>query len=622
MTRSLSTPVTDLILLPYPRSLVRGPGQLLLNELRAITVAGRAPALRRIAEQVSDSVAVRGGVRWPVRPAGAGRRGCISLAVDREQVRQAQGYRLEISRSGVSLIGADEAGLFYGAMTLLQLLRQVHCVLPALVIRDHPDFPVRGVMLDISRDKVPTMATLQALVDRLAEWKINHLELYTEHTFAYSGHREIWKDASPMTAAEIRRLDAYCRDRFIELVPNQNSFGHLDRWLTHPDYIGLAEAPEGGMTPWGHHVTHANSLNPADPRSLALIEGLYAELLPNFTSRKFNVGCDETWDLGQGKCKELCAQRGKGRVYLDFLLKIADLVKKHGRTMHFWGDIIVHYPELVAEIPRDVVVMEWGYEADHPFDEHGAKFAASGIPFYVCPGTSAWNSLAGRTANALENLECAARYGLKHGAIGYLNTDWGDGGHWQYLPVSYLGWAAGAAFAWSLKGNRRQDWRRVLDVQVFEDQAGVMGGLAYDLGNTYLRTGHQIGNGSILNTLVAHKNVGWVLEKGVTEATLANCRGWIDGVMSRLPAARMSRRDARLIGREFENTARLMRHACDRGTLLARGDRATPADRAALADDMKSIIEEHRSLWLARNRPGGLRESAGRMEARVKEYLS
>src|SRR6185369_4793545 len=100
-------------------------------------------------------------------------------------------------------------------------------------------------MLDISRDKVPTMKTLYELVDLLASWKINQLQLYTEHTFAYRNHEDVWKKASPMTAEEIRDLDEYCAERFIDLVPNQNSFGHMERWFEHPEYLQLAEAPNG-----------------------------------------------------------------------------------------------------------------------------------------------------------------------------------------------------------------------------------------------------------------------------------------------------------------------------------------------------------------------------------------
>ena len=81
---------------------------------------------------------------------------------------------------------------------------------------------------------------------------------------------------------------------------------------------------------------------------------------------------------------------------------------------------------------------------NHPFDEHGAQFAQAGLPFYVCPGTSSWNSIGGRTDNALGNLRSAAENGLKHGASGYLNTDWGDNGHWQSLPISESGLCAWA----------------------------------------------------------------------------------------------------------------------------------------------------------------------------------
>jgi hypothetical protein len=71
-----------------------------------------------------------------------------------------QGYRLTIAPGGVAIVAADAAGAFYAHQTLAQIRRQFPAALPCLEIEDSPDFPVRGVMLDISRDKVPTMATL------------------------------------------------------------------------------------------------------------------------------------------------------------------------------------------------------------------------------------------------------------------------------------------------------------------------------------------------------------------------------------------------------------------------------------------------------------------------------
>jgi DNA polymerase III psi subunit len=474
-------------------------------------------------------------------------------------------------------------------------------------------------MLDISRDKVPTLDTLYALIDQLAEWKINHIELYTEHTFAYQRHPTVWAKASPLTGEDILRLDAYCRAQCVELVPNQNSFGHMERWLTLPAYRDLAECPDGYETSAGTRAEHPTCLNPLDPRSIKLIAELHDELLAHFTSRKFNVGCDETWELGQGKCKELSKKLGPGRVYLDFLLKLHKLVKRHGRTMHFWGDIIIKHPELVVELPRDSVVLEWGYESDHPFAEHGARFAASGLPFYVCPGTSSWNTIAGRTENCLANLRNAAENGLRHGAVGFLNTDWGDNGHWQYLPVSYLGFAAGAALAWCVRANREADIRPALDRHVFLDAAGVMGGLAHDLGNAYLKSGHRQSNSTVLFHLL-QKDMKWPIPATVTLRTLGETREYIEGVVKRLARARMARPDAVLIQDEFANAARMLVHACDRGQWRLKPAAKAGTVKVKLARDLRMIIGEHRRLWLARNRPGGLKDSIRRLETRLSDY--
>jgi len=526
-----------------------------------------------------------------------------------------EGYRLVISPDGIAIQSADPAGAFYAQATLDQI-RRLHPVgdLPCVEIEDAPDFPVRGVMLDISRDKVPTMATLRHLIDDLAALKVNHLELYTEHTFAYRNHREVWQHADPLTAEEVRELDAFCRERFIELVPNQNSFGHMERWLKHPRYKSLAEAPDGFTFPWGA-PSGPFSLNPLDPRSLELIEELYAELLPNFSSGKFNVGCDETFDLGLGRSKEECARRGKGRVYLEFLLKIHDLVRQHGRRMHFWGDIIHHHPELIPELPRDIVALEWGYEANHPYEKNCARFSEAGVTFYVCPGTSSWNTLAGRTKNALENLESAATQGLAQGAIGFLNTDWGDNGHWQYLPVSFLGFAAGAALSWCLETNRGRDWSAALDAHVFRDSSGVMGRLACDLGNVYQRPGVLMPNDSALFHFLradsSHEVFAKVAAKNI-EATLEE----IDAVLAPLAQAKMLRPDAALISAEFANTAAFMRHACHRAQAIQRG--GTQGDD--LARELTPILAEHRRLWLARNREGGFADSVRLLERRLEDY--
>lgn len=303
--------------------------------------------------------------------------------------------------------------------------------------------PILGYHLDISRCKVPTMATLERQVDILAELGYNHLELYTEHTFAYSAHEAVWCEASPMTAAETRALDAYCDKKGIELVPNQNSFGHLDQWLRHPGYNDLAEMPQGGakIPLWGGYYTkRPSALNPTDPRSLTFLAGLYDELFPCFNSKYVNVGCDETHDLldtlHQGRSAAEIAAKGPHRVYVEFLQKINALVTARHHVMMFWSDIIFEDPTLLKEIPEDAICLDWGYEAKGPFEKRASFLEQEGRSFMLCPGTSSWGSLFGRTANMMGNVREAYEAATKHGALGVLLTDWGDGGHPQPWLIS------------------------------------------------------------------------------------------------------------------------------------------------------------------------------------------
>ena len=301
--------------------------------------------------------------------------------------------------------------------------------------------PAIGYMLDISRNKVPTMDSLYRMADVLAELGYNQFQLYTEHTFAYGDHAEVWADASPMTAEEIRALDAYCAKKGIELVPNQNSFGHLEKWFRHPRYRPLAEAPYGGVkTPWGSTMVVPRALCPTDPKSVDFIASLYDELLPNFRSKLFNVGCDEVWELesqGQGRSWSEVEAKGRQKVWLEYFRKVAKLAEDRGRTVMFWDDMIVRkHPELIPELPKNAIAIEWGYELKKGidaaiFDRDCRNLKENGYRFYVCPGTSGWNAMTGRHVNMKTNVDEAVTAGLKYGAEGFMMADWGNGGMCQ-----------------------------------------------------------------------------------------------------------------------------------------------------------------------------------------------
>ena len=592
------TSETNLYLAPTPKKLMHQDGVFDTKTKRYIKLETKEP-------QSLMAAAKKAGLGWEITasPKAPKERIGLVIRIDNSSKIPDQGYKLNISPKLIEIIAPTPAGAFYGACTLAQIVRQSDGELPCLSISDRPDFPARGIMLDISRDKVPTMDTLYCLVDLMADWKLNQLQLYTEHTFAYLAHPVVWKNASPMTGEEILTLEAYCKERFIELVPNQNSFGHMTRWLIHDEYRGLAEAPNGCDTIWGY-FKDPFSLCPLDKRNVPLLKGIYDELLPHFTSRLFNVGCDETVDLGCGRSKTACEEHGTGRVYLDFLLEIYKLVNAHGRTMMFWGDIIMHHPELIPELPKEIIALEWGYEANHPFLEHGAKFAESGIPFYVCPGTSSWNTLSGRTEEAIQNITNAAINGLKNGSIGLLNTDWGDNGHWQPLSVSYLGFIVGAMASWNARADVRKGLTENLSVHAFGDRTGKSGRAFYDLGDLYQVFERKAFNSSIPWHMLFDKLDDPASVDGLKPEEFDAMEQKLKEIKDSLKGESMTFTDAAIVREELQHLFEILELAAQVGKMRLGGSKIKE-----LSAKVEQIKKNHEHVWLLRNRIGGLADS-------------
>jgi hexosaminidase len=544
----------------------------------------------------------------------------LQLKVDPNISLIPQAYHLSITPNRILISGADEAGLFYGVQTLRQIVTQTggH-PLSCLEIDDWPDFPVRGVMLDISRDKVYRMETLLMLIDELSSWKINQLQLYTEHAFAYAGHEVVWENASPITPEEILILDRYCRERYIELVPNQSSFGHMSRWLKHPQYQHLAETTEPVATPWGGLQIEPFSLSPVLPGSLAFISSLYDQLLPNFSSKMVNVGCDETFDIGAGKSKAAVEQQGQGQVYLAFLRSLHKNVSRRGYIMQFWGDIVLEHPELIPQLPTIGIALNWGYEGDHPFEVETKAFHNAGVPFYVCPGTSSWNSIAGRTQNMLNNIRNAAYFGRINDAIGFLVTDWGDNGHWQQLPISYPGLAAAGEHAWNTDTElTKSDLAKALNRVVFVDKSGTIGQLLLELGDLYQAWGMNLPNSSPLFWLLQlpKEQVMHYLPENPTQISASLV--FLEEAKQKLTQLDIQRLDADLIINELTLTIRLLQHACKRARVIF--DTENKNDKSYMLHEIVDIKAAFASIWLRRNRPGGLIDSLSRFDTLIKEY--
>lgn len=614
-------------LIPKPRNISKGDGFLGYRPGRIICHEINDPELFPVVKSVQKIFAELGH-SYPLSAVEAkGETPFISLKIDSKADIRPQGYILKIDRQSVLLTARDNAGLFYGVQTLKQLagFAAEAGKLPVVQISDWPDFERRGVMLDVNKDQVPTMETFRNLIDLLASWKINEFQIFFKYAFAFVNHPEVSQDYSPVTAEQIIELNQYCRERFIDLVPYHDGFGKLSYWMKHKEYLPLAECPDGCETRWGKYGP--SSLSPAVPASLDLVDEIYSELLPNFSSRYVNIGSDETVELGIGRSREMCEKMGVGRVYLKFLKEVKERASKGGRKVQFWGDIIIKHPELIDEIPKDMIPMIWGYEANQPVESEIVKFKNSGLDFYVCPGTSTWNSVIGRLDVAIANLLNAAELGKKYGALGYLNTNWGEYGNWHPISVCYPGYLYGAAVSWAVEENKNADLPFLLNQWVFRDKAGVAGEAVVDLGKAHALTGVRLGNNNIFNyalTSVAQPFKGERFSK-LTEKSIEKADSSLAANIDKLGNASMSCSDAQLVYRELENAARLCRHSCrimknkvasKDGTLNGISE----AERTYLIKDLTRIIAQHRELWMGRNEVGGLEESVSKLQNILKYY--
>lgn len=445
----------DLLLLPEPKDISLCEGVYKISSGTTIAMPAQATSASYAAAcQLRDEIQNVTGMELPIVKAFTPPAHAILLVCGNQEAAAFnmttappenpcadQAYNLSVSAKGIILHAGTPQGLFYAVQTMRQMVRltgpdMVNAGLPALTIRDWPALPYRGLMLDISRGKVPTLETLYKLVAELSHYKMNVLQLYTEHTYQFSRHPKIGQDCGSLSNQDIIKLDAFCRTHYIELMPNLQSFGHARHTLSIPEYQHLAESDKL----W--------TLSPAIEETYTLLDELYADILPPFSSTTFNLNCDETYDLGTGVSKSLADKIGVGRVYLNHILRIRQLAARYGRRVQIWGDILLHHPELIGEVPEDVILLDWGYEAAESYPSTHI-FGESGRTFWVCPGTSSWNTLFPRLHNANTNIRNFVRDGVSAGAQGMLITDWGDYGHYQPIGLSWYGYLFGAAQAWS-----------------------------------------------------------------------------------------------------------------------------------------------------------------------------
>lgn len=361
-------------------------------------------------------------------------------------VENEEEYHLIIQEDRIQIISKTEKAAFYGLVTLKQL--QSEQIIETQEIKDKPDLEVRGLMLDISRAKVLNVSSIKKIIDLVAELKYNHLELYVEgFSYEYKNIKEALADKNYLTQEEYLEVEKYAIEKYIDFVPNQNGFGHMSDWLALDKFKELAECPDG-FEIWGSKRP-PSTLDPTNPKSFELVKQMYEEMIPFTKSKYFNMNFDEPYELGHGKSKQECLKTSTEDVYIEYLEKLANVVRKYNKTPMIWGDVLLKHPDKISKLSKDIVFIDWGYNKAYDFVNHAKMLEELKVKYLLAPGTSTWSSITGRFIDMKETIENSTYASKKYHGLGILLTDWGDMGHLQYLPSSYLGFIYGAMLSWS-----------------------------------------------------------------------------------------------------------------------------------------------------------------------------
>ncbi len=362
-----------------------------------------------------------------------------------------QGYFLLKDKENFYLGAESGSGLFYGLLSLKEL---VDAGEEKAEIIDAPAFPHRGFLQDLSRGQVLNLSGFERLIKALALFRYNFLTFNLEHNFQSRHYPDLAPDDDQLLQEEARALAQLAREHFIEIIPMQQSLGHLRGILTKPRYRHLAFDQE---LLW--------SLDPRNEDSHLLLADLYAEQCEVFPGKYFLVGCDEPFDLKKRIIAQLNQEKEFEKLYLEHILALYDILRGLKRTMMLWGDVLLAHPCLIDQLPEDVIILNWQYgtdllEPEEYYQERSQPFLERGRKFYPAVCTWSLGRIFPELTTARANIRNFLGLAKKENCPGALLTNWGDLGHlqllgWIVLPLAYFGW---------------QSWKKDIEESEFDQQ--------------------------------------------------------------------------------------------------------------------------------------------------------
>jgi hexosaminidase len=638
---------SNLQIIPAPKQVSpsEAAGFLIGHEARIVLADNKSDDDRFAAQDFADDMKQSAGVNLKI---GSGSRGEILIGlIAFPKIQQAlkrggldpavqeltdEGYLLTVQPNQVVVAGKTVAGTFYGLQTLKQLVRGdgASALIPGVNISDWPTMRWRAVSDDISRGPVPTVDYIKRQIRTEAFFKMNMHSFYMEHTFASESHPLIGPAGGSLTPAEIRELVAYAQRYHVELVPEQQTFGHLHKALRLEKYAELAETPYGDV------------LSPQQDGSYQLIADWYKELNELFPGQFFHIGEDETFELGEGQSREAARTRGVGAIYFEHLNRVRDVLKPYHRRLMFWGDIALHHPDLIGNIPKDMIVMNWQYGARDEFQSSIQPFKDAGLEQFACPGAQNWNQIFPNLEAARKNIVNFVRDGQKAGAIGMMNTTWDDDGE-SLFEETWYSIVLGSAASWQEGTVDLDKFDQNFDWAFFRNDGDQFVKVERSLGSA----GTQLGAGGTTDELFwrdpfttqfqnqarnsAERIRQMRLKVEDAAESLVRNEGRARRNMTAVAAMRFAAQRFDHLGRRME----VMQGFSDQywDAYLNLGDRAKARklrrytgaiynNLREMAEELSILKEGYRAQWLAENRPYWLESVSARYDQMISMWLT
>lgn len=365
-----------------------------------------------------------------------------------------ESYILEIKRDYIQIYGIHEKGVFYGVQTLIQILKNCYLnkdykikdretinslILPSIKIKDYPDLKIRGIADDIARGQVFSIESAKNYLRLLSHYKINFYFLYLEDMYSHPKYPDIGKERGALTREELKDLDSFAQKRFIELVPIFQCLGHVDNILIHKKYEYLGEFPG------------AKCYDISNPETYSFLNDYITDLSELFSTKFFHIGCDETFDVGKFRSKELFAEKGK-EALISHYDKVYQLALKAGNEqIIMYDDFIRDDKEILQKLNKNLILMYWDYSPNEKYPKI-KQHCDKGFKVIASPSMLNWQRIFPNYSDAainIINLALEAYENKNSGCLGLLTSNWGDYRYYTLRVLEYFGGVLTAGVSWT-----------------------------------------------------------------------------------------------------------------------------------------------------------------------------